>query len=69
MQSMWKEVVDHWSRVSELDPNREGLARGLAQAKENLALDGALASRRARRRDLPVDGARERPSGSAPSAT
>ena len=43
MQSMWKESVEQWSRVSELDPNREGLARGLAQAKENLALEGALA--------------------------
>jgi tetratricopeptide (TPR) repeat protein len=38
MQGMWKEVVEHWSRVDELDPNREGLARGLAQANENLAL-------------------------------
>jgi poly-gamma-glutamate capsule biosynthesis protein CapA/YwtB (metallophosphatase superfamily) len=43
MQSLWKDVVDHWSRVSELDPNREGLARGLAQAKDNLALDALLA--------------------------
>jgi poly-gamma-glutamate capsule biosynthesis protein CapA/YwtB (metallophosphatase superfamily) len=43
MQSMWKEVVEHWTRVDELDRNREGLARGLAQAKENLVLAEALA--------------------------
>jgi poly-gamma-glutamate capsule biosynthesis protein CapA/YwtB (metallophosphatase superfamily) len=43
MQGRWQEVVDHWSRVHELDPNREGLGRGLAQAKDNLALDGMLA--------------------------
>jgi poly-gamma-glutamate capsule biosynthesis protein CapA/YwtB (metallophosphatase superfamily) len=46
MQSMWKDVVEHWSRVHELDPNREGLGRGLAQAKDNLALDGMLAKSR-----------------------
>jgi poly-gamma-glutamate capsule biosynthesis protein CapA/YwtB (metallophosphatase superfamily) len=43
MQSMWKDVVEHWTRVEELDRNREGLARGLAQAKENLALDEIVA--------------------------
>jgi hypothetical protein len=43
MQGMYKEVVDHWSRVEKLDPNREGLARGLAQAKENLSLGEVIA--------------------------
>ncbi len=46
MQSMWKDVVDHWTRVNDLDPAREGLGRGLAQAKDNLALDSMLAKSR-----------------------
>lgn len=43
----WPEVVRQWEEVQKVDPNRKGLADGLAQARDNVALEGMLAKGRA----------------------
>jgi hypothetical protein len=42
MESDWGKVVEHWSKVSELDPGRKGLDTYLPQARDNKALDSLL---------------------------
>jgi len=39
----WGEVVQHWERVQRADPNQEGLAEHLSQARDNLGLEEMLA--------------------------
>jgi hypothetical protein len=47
MQNEWDAVVEHWDVVAKVDPDREGLARALAQAKDNVGLDTLLAKAKA----------------------
>ncbi len=43
VQGDWGAVVDHWEAVKRVDPDREGLAGYLAQARDNLGLADLLA--------------------------
>ena len=43
----WGDVITHWTAVQAADPERDGLSRYLAQARDNLGLEGLLAKGRA----------------------
>ncbi len=47
MNGDWDKVVTDWTAVRTVDPTREGLSRYLAQAEDNLGLEGLLAKGRA----------------------
>lgn len=47
VENRWPEVVKQWEQVQKTDPSRKGLADGLAQARDNVALEGMLAKGRA----------------------